>query len=197
MFALIIKNSELDYVCGVTSSLPHISEKEVAFAGRSNVGKSSLINGLLNRKKLARTSSTPGKTVTINFYHVNSEFYFVDLPGYGYAKASKEDRAKWGSMIENYLNGSQTLEAVFLVLDLRRVPNDDDRMMLEWIFKSGVRPFIIATKSDKLKKSEINKNIENMRNALKIKNDVPVYIFSSVTKNGRDEILDAVEKICS
>ncbi len=197
MFALIIKNSELDYVCGVTSSLPHISEKEVAFAGRSNVGKSSLINGLLNRKKLARTSSTPGKTVTINFYHVNSEFYFVDLPGYGYAKASKEDRAKWGPMIENYLNGSQTLEAVFLVLDLRRVPNDDDRMMLEWIFKSGVRPFIIATKSDKLKKSEINKNIENMRNALKIKNDVPVYLFSSVTKNGRDEILDAVEKICS
>ena len=140
---MIIRQAELETVCGITSRLPENTKPEVAFAGKSNVGKSSLINGLLNRKSLARTSSQPGKTQTINFYNVNQEVYLVDLPGYGYAKVNQETKAKWGKMIENYLHSSKQLKAVFLLIDIRHEPSANDRDMYEWIVHQGYEPVII------------------------------------------------------
>lgn len=151
---MIIKNAELETVCGITSVLPDNQMPEVAFAGKSNVGKSSLINGLLNRKSLARTSQEPGKTQTINFYNVNKELYFVDLPGYGFAKVSKEVQQKWGAMIENYLKSSKQLKAVMLLIDIRHEPSANDRNMYEWIVYNGYKPVIIATKLDKINRSQ-------------------------------------------
>lgn len=151
---MIIKNAELETVCGITSVLPDNQMPEVAFAGKSNVGKSSLINGLLNRKSLARTSQEPGKTQTINFYNVNKELYFVDLPGYGFAKVSKEVQQKWGAMIENYLKISKQLKAVMLLIDIRHEPSANDRNMYEWIVYNGYKPVIIATKLDKINRSQ-------------------------------------------
>lgn len=151
---MIIKNAELETVCGITSVLPDNQMPEVAFAGKSNVGKSSLINGLLNRKSLARTSQEPGKTQTINFYNVNKELYFVDLPGYGFAKVSKEVQQKWGAMIENYLKTSKQLKAVMLLIDIRHEPSANDRNMYEWIVYNGYKPVIIATKLDKINRSQ-------------------------------------------
>lgn len=130
---MVIKNVNLEIVCGVTSKVPDTAYAEVAFAGKSNVGKSSLINALMNRKALARTSAQPGKTQTINFYNINDAMYLVDLPGYGYAKASEEVKAKWGKMIENYLHTSKQLKAVFLLIDIRHDPSANDRMMYEWM----------------------------------------------------------------
>lgn len=141
---MIVKSAELETVCGITSKLPDNDLPEIAFAGKSNVGKSSLINGLLNRKSLARTSAQPGKTQTINFYNVNKNLYFVDLPGYGYAKVSVEIRAKWGKMIERYLHGSPQLKKVFLLIDIRHVPSENDCMMYDWIVDNGYEPVIIA-----------------------------------------------------
>ena len=152
-----IKNAELEIVCGITSKLPNNTQPEFAFAGKSNVGKSSLINGLMNRKNLARTSSEPGKTQTINFYHVNSEFYLVDLPGYGYAKRAKGEVEKWGKMIENYLHTSRVLKNVFLLIDIRHEPSANDSQMYEWIVSNGFKPVIIATKADKISKSTSGK----------------------------------------
>lgn len=149
---MIIKNVNLETVCGITSAIPDNLLDEVAFAGKSNVGKSSLINALMNRKSLARTSSQPGKTQTINFYNVNEAMYLVDLPGYGYANANIEIKAKWGQMIENYLHTSKRLKAVFLLIDIRHEPSENDQMMYEWMVHQGFAPIIIATKSDKLKK---------------------------------------------
>lgn len=149
---MIIKNVNLETVCGITSAIPDNLLDEVAFAGKSNVGKSSLINALMNRKSLARTSSQPGKTQTINFYNVNEAMYLVDLPGYGYANANIEIKAKWGQMIENYLHISKRLKAVFLLIDIRHEPSENDQMMYEWMVHQGFAPIIIATKSDKLKK---------------------------------------------
>ena len=134
---MIIKSAELETVCGVTSKLPVNTQPEIAFAGKSNVGKSSLINGLLNRKALARTSSQPGKTQTINFYHVNNSFYFVDLPGYGYTTASVNVRQSWGRMIERYLKMSDQLKAVFLLIDIRHDPSANDKQMFDWILSQG------------------------------------------------------------
>ena len=154
---MIIKQAELETVCGITSKLPENAFPEVAFAGKSNVGKSSLINGLMNRKSLARTSSQPGKTQTINFYKVNGDLYLVDLPGYGYAKVSNEIKAKWGRMIENYLHGSKQLKAVFLLIDIRHEPSANDKDMYQWIVAQGYEPVIIATKLDKIKRSQIGR----------------------------------------
>ena len=154
---MIIKNAELETVCGITSVLPDNQMPEVAFAGKSNVGKSSLINGLLNRKSLARTSQEPGKTQTINFYNVNKELYFVDLPGYGFAKVSKEVQQKWGAMIENYLKSSKQLKAVMLLIDIRHEPSANDRNMYEWIVYNGYKPVIIATKLDKINRKSKDK----------------------------------------
>ena len=157
---MVIKSAELETVCGISSRLPENVLPEFAFAGRSNVGKSSLINGLLNRKALARTSSQPGKTQTINFYNINKELLFVDLPGYGYAKVSQEIKAKWGKMIEKYLNSSKQLNLVFLLVDIRHEPNANDKQMFDWILESGYYPIIIATKVDKIKRSQIAKCVK-------------------------------------
>jgi GTP-binding protein len=185
---MIIKSAELETVCGITSKLPENELPEIAFAGKSNVGKSSLINGLLNRKALARTSSSPGKTQTINFYNINKELYFVDLPGYGYAKVSQEIKAKWGKMIERYLQTSKQLAVVFLLLDIRHAPSENDRLMYDWIINNGYQPVIIATKLDKIKRSQKDKNIKIIKEGLKVQPGTVVIPFSAQTKQGRDEI---------
>ena len=188
------KNASLDIVCGVTSTLPQTGRLEVAFAGKSNVGKSSLINGLMNRKALARTSSEPGKTQTINFYNVNDVMYLVDLPGYGFARVSKEESARWGRMIEKYLHTSQDLKAVFLLVDIRHAPGANDKMMYQWIVDSGFKPIIIATKLDKIKRSQVQKQLKLIRTTLEVLPDTLMIPFSSQTKQGRDEIWAVIDE---
>ena len=193
---MIIKSAELAYVAGVTTKkLPDTGLPEIAFAGRSNVGKSSLINALLQRKSLARTSSTPGKTQTMNFYRINNEFCLVDLPGYGYAHVKTDFRRSWGPMIEKYLRSSADLKAVFLLTDIRRIPNEDDSMMYEWIVGAGFTPVIIVTKSDKVKRSQVKKATLDIRNALRVTEDTDIFVFSAMDKTGREEILDKIEEL--
>ncbi|MCM1257885.1 MAG: ribosome biogenesis GTP-binding protein YihA/YsxC [Roseburia sp.] len=192
---MVIKNVELETVCGVTSKLPDNTLPEIAFAGKSNVGKSSLINGLMNRKSLARTSAQPGKTQTINFYNINQEMYLVDLPGYGYAKIAESEKKKWGKMIENYLHTSKQLLAVFLLIDIRHAPSENDRMMYEWMVYQGFAPIIIATKLDKIKRSQVQKNVKIIREGLKVEPGTKVFPFSSMTKQGRDEIWDYMDEL--
>ncbi len=189
---MVIKQAELDIVCGVTSRLPDTGMPEVAFAGKSNVGKSSLINGLMNRKSLARTSGQPGKTQTINFYKINREMYLVDLPGYGYARVSQSEKEKWGKMIERYLHTSRNLKAVFLLIDIRHAPSANDCQMYEWILQNGFEPIIIATKLDKLKRSQVQKNLKILREGLGLKPGTPVIPFSAETKQGREEIWELI-----
>ncbi len=190
---MIIKQAELETVCGITSKLPENTQIEVAFAGKSNVGKSSLINGLVNRKSLARTSSQPGKTQTINFYHVNGTLYLVDLPGYGYAKVSAEAKQQWGALIERYLHGSRQLKAVFLLIDIRHDPGANDKMMYDWICHNGFEPIIIATKLDKIKRSQIQKQIKAIKQGLNVRPGTVVIPFSAETKQGREEIWALIE----
>ena len=190
---MIIKNINLETVCGITSRLPENDKPEIAFAGKSNVGKSSLINALMNRKSYARISATPGKTQTINFYNINDEMYLVDLPGYGYAKVSQQEKEKWGKMIERYLHGSKQLRAVFLLIDIRHEPSANDKMMYDWVVSQGYNPIIIATKLDKLKRSQVDKHVKMHRQGLKLVPGTRIIPFSSVTKQGRDEIWELVE----
>jgi ribosome biogenesis GTP-binding protein YsxC/EngB len=190
---MIIKSAELETVCGITSEMPENDKYEFAFAGKSNVGKSSLINALMNRKSLARTSSAPGKTQTINFYNINNTMYYVDLPGYGYAKVSVEVKAKWGKMIERYLNKSQQLKAVFLLIDIRHEPSENDKTMYDWIVYNGYQPIIIATKLDKIKRSQIQKHVKMIRTALCMSTDSKIFPFSALSKQGRDEIWQYIE----
>ena len=190
---MIIKNVSLETVCGITSKLPDNALMEVAFAGKSNVGKSSLINGLMNRKALARTSAQPGKTQTINFYNVNDELYFVDLPGYGYAKANEQEKAKWGKMIEDYLHKSKKLRAVFLLIDIRHAPSANDRLMYEWIGRQGYAPIIIATKLDKINRSQIMKQVKLIRDGLHAQKETLIIPYSAVTKQGREEIYELLD----
>ena len=192
---MVIKNVSLDIVCGITSKLPDTGRPEIAFAGKSNVGKSSLINGLLNRKALARTSSQPGKTQTINFYNVNDFMYLVDLPGYGYAKVPETEKAKWGKMIERYLLTSQTLKAVFLLIDIRHDPSANDKLMYDWIVNNGYNPIIIATKLDKLKRSQVQKNIKAIKDGLKLRPGSKIIPFSAETKQGKDEIWALMDEL--
>ena len=163
---MVIKNINLETVCGITSVLPDNDKPEIAFAGKSNVGKSSLINALMNRKSYARISATPGKTQTINFYNINEEMYLVDLPGYGYAKVSEKEKVQWGKLIERYLNGSTQLKAIFLLIDIRHEPSANDKMMYSWIVEQGFQPIIIATKLDKLKRSRSQKHVKRVREGL-------------------------------
>ena len=190
-----IKSVNLETVCGVTSVLPENEHPEVAFAGKSNVGKSSLINALMNRKSYARTSSQPGKTQTINFYNINDEIYFVDLPGYGYANANVKVKAAWGKMIEKYLQTSKRLRYVFLLIDIRHEPGNNDQMMFDWIVNSGLTPIIIATKLDKIKRSQIDKQIKIIRQKLKAPQTIKIVPFSSETKQGRDEVYEIIDQI--
>ncbi len=192
---MIIKKAELETVCGITSTLPENLLPEFAFAGKSNVGKSSLINGLLNRKALARTSSQPGKTQTINFYNINDALYFVDLPGYGYAKVSVEVKAKWGKMIERYLKKSAVLKCVFLLIDIRHEPSDNDRLMYDWIVSNGYHPVIIATKLDKIKRSQVQKHVKMLRTGLGMDKEDILIPFSAETKQGREEIWALIERM--
>lgn len=190
---MVIKNVNLETVCGITSKLPDNAYMEFAFAGKSNVGKSSLINGLMNRKSLARTSAQPGKTQTINFYNINDECYFVDLPGYGYAKANEEIKAKWGKMIENYLHKSKMLQAVFLLVDIRHEPSGNDKMMYQWILSQGFHPIIIATKLDKINRSQIQKHTKMIKDGLNVEKGTTVIPYSAMTKQGREEIYELLD----
>ncbi len=192
---MVIKSVNLETVCGITSKLPDNALPEVAFAGKSNVGKSSLINALMNRKSYARISQTPGKTQTINFYNVNDSMYFVDLPGYGYAGVSVEVKAKWGKMIERYLHKSRQLRLVFLLIDIRHKPGINDVEMYDWIVNNGFKPVIIATKLDKLKRSEVAKCVGVIRQTLKLKEEDILIPFSAQTKVGRDEIYTLLDEI--
>ena len=190
---MVIKEVTLETVCGITSTLPENDKPEIAFAGKSNVGKSSLINALMNRKSLARISATPGKTQTINFYNINREIYLVDLPGYGYAKVSEKEKEAWGKMIERYLHKSTMLKAVFLLIDIRHDPYKNDKMMYDWILHQGYEPVIIATKLDKLKKSQVAKQLKAIRTGLGLVSGTTVIPFSAKTKQGRDEIWEYAE----
>ena len=190
---MVIKNVNLETVCGITSKLPDNVLPEIAFAGKSNVGKSSLINALMNRKSLARTSAKPGKTQTINFYNINEEMYLVDLPGYGYAKVSEQEKAQWGKLIERYLHESKQLRAVFLLIDIRHDPSANDKMMYDWIVSQGFNPIIIATKLDKLKRSQVQKQVKAVKTGLNLVPGTVVIPFSAETKQGRDEIWKLVE----
>ena len=190
---MIIRSLNLETVCGITSKLPDNQLPEIAFAGKSNVGKSSLINALMNRKSYARTSATPGKTQTINFYNINEEMYLVDLPGYGYAKVSEQEKIKWGQLIERYLHGSKQLKAVFLLIDIRHAPSANDKMMYHWIVEMGFHPIIIATKLDKIKRSQIQKQIKIVKQGLDLVPGTMVIPFSAETKQGREEIWELVE----
>ncbi len=192
---MVIKSVNLEIVCGVTSKLPDTVLPEIAFAGKSNVGKSSLINALINRKAYARTSSQPGKTQTINFYNVNESLYYVDLPGYGYAKVPIKEREKWGKMINQYLQSSKQLKAVFLLMDIRHEPSENDKLMYEWILHSGFEPIIVATKLDKIKRSQIQKQVKLMKETLKAEKGIKVIPFSAETKQGREEIWQVIEEV--
>lgn len=194
---MIIKNVSLETVCGITSVLPVNEKPEIAFSGKSNVGKSSLINALMNRKSLARTSGQPGKTQTINFYNINDALYYVDLPGYGYAKVSESIKEKWGKMIERYLKDSLQLKAVFLLVDIRHEPSANDKSMYDWIVYQGFTPIIIATKLDKINRSQKDKHLKLIREGLGVVPGTKILPFSSLTKQGRDEIWDCIEEICS
>lgn len=192
---MIIKKAELETVCGITSKFPDNSEPEIVFAGKSNVGKSSLINALMNRKSLARISGKPGKTQTINYYKVNDELYFVDLPGYGYANANLATREKWGKMIERYLHTSKQIKCIFLLIDIRHEPGKNDKQMYDWIVYNGYSPVIIATKLDKLKRSQVAKCVKAVREGLGLQKEVVLIPFSSETKQGKKEVYEFIENL--
>lgn len=193
---MIIKNVSLETVCGITSTLPENDKPEVAFAGKSNVGKSSLINSLMNRKALARTSSQPGKTQTINYYNISDELYFVDLPGYGYAKMAVAIKEKWGKMVEGYLMSSKQLKVIFLLIDIRHEPSQNDKNMYDWIVYHGFLPVIVATKLDKIKRSQVQKHIKMIKEGLEAGSETKIFPFSSLTKQGKDEIWNYIESVC-
>lgn len=192
---MVIKSVNLEIVCGVTSKLPDTTLPEIVFAGKSNVGKSSLINGLMNRKAYARISAQPGKTQTINFYNINESLYYVDLPGYGYAKVPQTEREKWGRMIEKYLHTSKQLRAVFLLVDIRHEPSENDRLMYQWVIDSGFQPILIATKLDKIKRSQVEKQRKLIRQGIGADKNTIIIPYSSETKQGREEVWDRIEEV--
>lgn len=196
-----IKSVVLEKVVGITSEIPVNTVREIAFAGKSNVGKSSLINGLIGRRSYAHTSEHPGKTQTINYYRVNKDTeeedfapdcYLVDLPGYGYASTAISEKEKWGGMIERYLHHSPMLRTVFLLVDIRHEPSENDCMMHDWIVENGMEPVIIATKKDKINRSQLQKSINTIRTKLKVREETPVLAFSAMTKEGREEIWELI-----
>lgn len=192
---MVIKKVNLEIVIGVTSKIPETAHPEAAFAGKSNVGKSSLINALMNRKAYARVSAQPGKTQTINYYNINDSLYLVDLPGYGYAKANEEIKAKWGKMVEKYLHTSKQLRQVFLLVDIRHAPSANDKLMYDWITRNGYRPVIIATKLDKIKRSQLAKQVRLIRDTFEMEKEDRVIPFSSQTKQGLEEIWALLESV--
>lgn len=193
---MIIRKADLDAVAVSPTQYPESGFPEVALAGRSNVGKSSLINSMVNRKALARTSGTPGKTRTINFYNVNDELYLVDLPGYGYAKVSRDEKKKWGEMIEEYITNRNMLKLVVQLVDIRHEPTQDDKLMFQWMKATGSQAVVVATKADKLSKNELFKNIAVIKKSLQVEKEDIFISFSSETKAGREELWDIIEKVC-
>lgn len=193
---MIIRKAELDCVAVLPAQYPEKGFPEVALAGRSNVGKSSLINSMVNRKALARISGTPGKTRTINFYNINDELYMVDLPGYGYAKVSREEKKKWGEMIEGYISNRDMLKLVVLLVDIRHEPTQDDKLMFQWMKSTGHQAVVVATKADKLSKNQMFKNISVIKKSLQVEKEDMVISFSSSTKMGREELWEIIEKVC-
>lgn len=190
---MVIKTVNLEIVVGVTSALPETTLPEFAFAGKSNVGKSSLINAVMNRKAYARVSAQPGKTQTINYYNINNELYLVDLPGYGYAKVSQSVKEKWGKMIERYLKRSRQLRRIFLLVDIRHEPSENDKMMYDWVVQTCFEPIVIATKADKIKRSQIQKQCRIIREGLGMSKEGKLITFSAETKQGLEEIYSLLE----
>ncbi|WP_297687644.1 ribosome biogenesis GTP-binding protein YihA/YsxC [uncultured Anaerococcus sp.] len=190
-----IKDIELEQVAGFKSQWPNDDLAEIAFVGRSNVGKSSFINSFSNRKAIAKTSSKPGKTRTINFYRVNNAFRLVDLPGYGYAKVSKAEKAKWDKLINEYLHERENLKEVFLLVDIRHEPTALDRQMYDWILESGYMGFVIATKFDKIKKGQVQKHLKQVQKTLGIEDEGLIFAYSSETKHNKDVLEEQVEVI--
>lgn len=190
-----IKQSEFVISAVSPNQYPKDNRVEIAFVGRSNVGKSSLINTLTNRRKLVKVSGTPGKTKLINFFIINKEFYFVDLPGYGYAKVSKTEKATWGKIMEIYLTNREPLKNIALLLDCRHKPTEDDINMYNWIKYYGYDITIVATKSDKLTKNELQKSEKVIREALKMNKEDKIFYFSSLKKLGKEELLEHFSKI--
>ncbi len=191
-----VNNVSLEAVAVKKEQYPQTGMPEVAFAGKSNVGKSSLINCMINRKALARTSQNPGKTRTINFYNVEDKLYFVDLPGYGYAKAPKSEQQKWGKMIEGYLLKREELKAIIMLVDIRHEPGENDLMMYDWLKHYGHNIIIAATKSDKLKRSQLDKHKKMLKNAFGLEKDEILLPFSSETRSGREELWEIIEQVC-
>lgn len=187
---MIIKTSEFIISAVKREQYPMDNRVEIAFVGRSNVGKSSIINALTNRKKLAKVSQTPGKTRLINFFLINNDFHLVDLPGYGYAKVSKTEQASWGKTIETYLHGREELKRVVLLVDSRHKPTADDITMYEWIKHYGYDVIVVATKKDKLSNNDLRKSEKIIKDTLKLTSDDRLYFFSSLNKKGRDELVD-------
>lgn len=190
-----INSIELDQVAGFVDQFPKDNMDEIAFAGRSNVGKSSFINSFLGKKTLARTSSKPGKTRTINFYKINNKFRLVDLPGYGFAKVNKKEKAKWNKLINDYLFKRENLKEVFLLVDIRHAPTKQDKQMYDWILASGFTGFIIATKYDKIPKTDLKKHIKQVQNTLNIEDEGLIFAYSSKTKHNKDVLLEQVRVI--
>lgn len=189
------KSIELEQVAGFKSQWPSENIEEIAFVGRSNVGKSSFINAFLGRKSLAKTSSTPGKTRTINFYNIDNKFRLVDLPGYGYAKVSKKEKEKWDKLINEYLHDRENLKEVFLLVDIRREPTDLDLQMYDWIIDSGFTGFIIATKYDKISKNQLQKHIRSIMKKLDVEDEGLIFAYSSENKHNLGVIHEQVEAI--
>lgn len=193
---MIIRKVDLDAVAVAPNQYPEKGFPEVALAGRSNVGKSSLINSMVNRKALARISGTPGKTRTINFYNINDELFLVDLPGYGYAKISREAKQKWGEMIEGYILHRDMLKLVVLLVDIRHEPTQDDKLMFQWMKATGSQAVVVATKADKLSKNQMFKNIALIKKSLQVEKEDIFITFSSETKMGREELWEVIERVC-
>jgi GTP-binding protein len=190
-----IKQAEFIISAVKKNQYPNDNFKEIAFVGRSNVGKSSLINTIVNRRKLVKVSSSPGKTRLVNFFMINNEFYFVDLPGYGYAKVSKSEKDKWSKIIETYLVGRHQLKAIVLLVDSRHKPTNDDIMMYKWIEYYKYKILIVATKIDKISKNQLNKNLDIIRNSFGLKPDYKILTFSSLKKQGKEDLLNEIEHV--
>ena len=189
---MVIKNINLETVCGITSTLPENDKPEVAFAGKSNVGKSSLINALMNRKSYARISATPGKTQTINFYNINEAMYLVDLPGYGYAKVSKTERDRWGKLMESYFQSAGLIHLGVQIVDARHKPTADDVTMHDYFVQTGCPVVIVANKLDKLKAREIEPNLAQIRETLSLRDDELVIPFSAEKGTGKEQLIAAI-----
>ena len=192
---LILNNAKYELTAVRPDQCPTGSLPEIAFSGRSNAGKSSIINTLLNRRNLARVAMTPGKTREINFYNVDGKLYLVDLPGYGYAKVSKEKKRSWGDVVDTYLHSRRQLKLVVLLVDIRHTPSEDDKVMYDWLAGNGVPHLVVATKADKLPRSQVNPRLADIRKTLEMGEDIALIPFSAESKQGRDEVWAEINQV--